>query len=165
MITLTKKEVLNLNTAIGAVANLKGLDVAFFYTKNKRVLKDNAKTINSEIDKIQKSYSHVDKKLKEFNNCHQELIIKHAKKDDKGEKVQVKGDNDIEDIKAFEKEYLELKDVKFKATFDEQAKGRKEVEDHLEKKVQIDLSKLNKDKLPSDITGQQLEGIMCVINE
>jgi len=163
---MTKQEVLTLFRALNALSGLKG--VAFSYAVAK-----NLRRLGEDVESMQKA-SELSKEFNEYETARIELAKEHAKKDADGKPVteDEKDDNGkvisttyvIANQKAFDKE-LEALRATHKEALDARQKQIDEFNALLNEESDVELHKIKLADVPQDITTEQMNGILPVIDE
>lgn len=153
---MKRKELFPLKQALERVSTLKGVKFAYSIAKN-------LQEVNKEIEAVNKAIA----PSEEFIQYEKELINlneEYAEKTEEGN-PKVENNNYVISPKkrgAYEKRIEELK-KKHKKVLSERDEQIKEYQALLEENVDITLHKIQEDNLPSDITVEQIHGILQVI--
>ena len=163
---MTKQETLSLFRALNALVGLKG--VAFSYAVAK-----NLRRLGEEVESIQKA-SETSKEFNEYETARIELAKKNAKKDADGKPVTEEEKDEkgkvvsttfvIENQKTFDKE-LEALRATHKEALDGRQKQIDEFNALLDEKSDVELHKIKLSDVPQDITTEQMNGILPLIDE
>ena len=148
-------KIVELSKALSEI-NLPGVTFAYAVTKNKNILKPEIVALQ-EAEKPSDDYIQYDKKRVE-------IVKKYAKKDEKGKFIIVNNQYEIENLEEFEKEFEDLQE-KHSEVLEKRADQLKEVDNLLDKEVDITLHKVNIKDIPQSITTKQLESIFDIIEE
>ncbi|RKE02300.1 hypothetical protein [Marinifilum flexuosum] len=154
---MKKGEVLQLEQALQAVGNLRGVKFAYAVSKNMR-------TVKNECDDIRKSIE-PSKEWQEVEKQQREINLEYCKKDNEGSPVpSAQGQFIIlpEHKDAHKKKMDALKEEK-KELFEIREKQIEDYNKSLDDEVEIKLHKINQDDIPEDITASQLEGIFDMV--
>lgn len=147
---MNKKELLEFNNALKSVSDLKGVKFAYAVTKNKN-------NIKNEVEAIVEAQNQSDE-YKEYEKERIALCEEMAIKDENGKPKINKFNYEIEDEKAFEVKFDELKE-KHKEAIEKREKQLEDFELLLEEAAEVKIHKVKIEDLPNDITPKQLEGI------
>lgn len=154
---MKKRELFGLLNGLEAVKNLKGVKFAYAVAKNKNLVKREVKLF-SESNKP-------NEKFLEFDKKRVELCQEYCEKNENGEPV-IKNNTFIglEKNDAFNKVIEELRE-EYKEAIDEREKQSKEYNKMLDEEIELDFHKVLLENVPSDITGQQLELILPIVDD
>ena len=153
---MKKKELIELNKGLIDVSKLEGVKFAYAVAKNKAKIKSELESLVESIKPSEKFQEHEIERVKICEN--------HAKKDD-NDQVVIKEDRYvIVNEKKLNSEIKKLMD-KNKEIIDQRKKQLKEYEDLLDEDSTIEFHKIKLDQVPDNITGEQLEAILCIVDE
>jgi hypothetical protein len=135
------------------VSNLKGVKFAYSVLKNKKLIED-------EISYIQKSIE-MSQEYQNYERSRIMLCEKHADKDKDGKSIIISGAYQIENKTEFNMEVEKIKNENLKF-IEERMKQVNDYEILLQEENDIveKLSKVKEDHLPTDITANQLQSII-----
>lgn len=152
---MNNNKIIELFNALTKIKDLIGIKFNYAIAKN-------IATLKPEIEAIQRSYEATE----DFNKYEierVELAKKHSKKGDNDEPLLINGNQfDIEDLKAFQTEFNELKE-KHKEVITIREKQLKEVEEFLLKESNIELHKIKMEDIPKEIKTEDMAAIYCLI--
>lgn len=171
---MKNNEVTRLYKGLEAVSNLPGAKFAYCIGRNLTLLKP----VVEAIDKALKLPEKYDEYQKKYEEKRVELCKYHAKADEHGEPVTEIVTNEdgkkekryvITDREAFNEALDRLREemkAEYKDTFEEMEKNWKEYKEFLECECseELKLFKVRADNLPEDITGEQIQGIIEIID-
>lgn len=149
-------DLFRLRDGLNDVSNLKGVKFAYSVLKNKKLVED-------EIALIQKSVE-MSPEYQEYERNRIELCEKYADKDKDGKSVVVNGAYQIENKTEFNVEVEKIKNENLKF-IEERVKQVNDYEVLLQEESDVaeKLSKVKEEYLPSDITANQLQSIIEMI--
>lgn len=152
---MKKGELYSLMAGLEAVKDLKGIKFAYARAKNKKLIQDELQLFGETLK--------ASEKFSEFEDKRVELCKKYCKKDEKG-KPLTKNDSyvGLEDNTEFQQELVNLKEV-HKDIVTERQNQVDEYNKMLSEETKLDFHKILLEDVPADITGQQLELIMPII--
>ena len=155
---MKKKDLFRFRDGLNAVGDYKGIKFAYAVAKTLRL-------VDSEIADLQKSNTWSDE-YKEFEKQRQELVMKHAKKDDKGNPITFQSGGTvkahIDDVDACNAAVDELKEKHAEAVKEQEDKD-KEFEKFLEEPAEVKVHTVPEDIVPKDISAKHLHGIFEIV--
>ena len=153
---MKRKELFQLKQALESVSTLKGVKFAYSIAKN-------LQEVNKEIEAVNKAIAPSDEFM-QYEKERIKLNEEYAEKTEDG-KPMVENNNYVISPRnrgSYEKRMEELK-KKHKKVLSERDEQIKEYQALLEENVDITLHKIQEGNLPSDITAEQISGILPVI--
>lgn len=159
LVKMTRSELMNLLNGFNIVNTLEGFKLAYAVARNKRALV-------AEQSLLKKATKHSDK-YKEYDTKRIELCQKYALKDEAGKPKLTMGPTGMayegvnenpnfqEDLKVLKEEHKE--------SIDNQEKKQEDYAKMLEEEIEFDLYMVQSDQLPKNITVQQLDAIMPMV--
>ena len=154
---MKKSELFDVLQGLKSVKNLKGVKFAYAVAKNK-------KKVESEIEDLKEAVKPSDKYL-EYDKKRMETCEKYCSKDDKGKAV-IKGNvyDGLAGNRKFEKEMERLR-KDYKKELESRKKQIEEYNKMLTEEIEMDFHKLTLKEVPEDISSEQLEKILPIIEE
>lgn len=158
MTKLTNQELVDLSAGLQSVLNLSGAKFAYAIAKN-------IKIVSPKVQEIEKSLN-PKKEFLEYDKKRADLAESFAEKDEKGnpkiegerylipEARQEEFNTAVEKLKEVNKEVIKAREAQLTA-----------FEESLKEEIEIELHLFPQADLPDNITGRQIEGIMCIIDE
>ena len=153
---MTKKESMTLYQGLNKLGNLKGVKFAYAVSKNITALQ-------KEMDILDKSYEGSER-FKKFELERLELVKKFAKKNDQGGFMIKDGQYELEDEKAFNEAFENLKKEN-QEVVDEREKQMTEFNALMATESDITLFKIAFTDVPADISVNQMHSISPIIEE
>ena len=153
---MKRKELFQLKQALERVSTLKGVKFAYSIAKN-------LQEVNKEIEAVNKAIAPSEEFMK-YEKERIKLNEEYAEKTEDGN-PKVENNNYVISPRnrgAYEKRIEELKN-KHKKVLSERDEQIKEYQALLEENADITVHKIQEDNLPSDITAEQIHGILQVI--
>lgn len=160
-IKMTKQEAVDLNNGLHVVGGLSGVKFAYAVARNIEALKPEMKAFRKA--------SEWSEAVVAYDEEREELAKKHADKDQRNKPMTYRnpGENRdrfvIKDVDVFEKELEKLK-KKHAPALEEKEKQDEAVRELLKEDVEINVYEIFEEDLPENITGQQLSGILPVVD-
>lgn len=163
-VKMTKGQVLRLHTGLSK-SRLTGHRFTYVVTKNKEVLAPEVKAIREALKPIEK--------YKEYEDRIQELNVKFANKDQKGNPVrfdlgQGRFVYDIPGLNLSESEYskaVEKAKEEFKDIIDKQEKKNEADQKFLQEESTVDIMKISLKIVPEDAPQEVMDGLYFMIKE
>jgi len=152
---MKNKEIISLYETLSKM-NYGGVKFGYFVARNLSL-------IGSEIDIIQKTIE-PSKEYAEYDQKRVALAEKHAKKDKDGKPVVEKNAYQIEDQKAFAKDFEKAKKEN-KVVLEARMKQIEDYEKFLEEKSRVEFYKIKQENLPEDLKTFDLRSIFDLIEE
>lgn len=156
---LKNKDLFRIKQGLDNVSKFKGVKFAYAIAKNKRI-------VISELVDLQKAAKMSDE-FKKYEDKRIVICTKYAKKDENGEFVYGRNKSEyvIEKRDMFDKE-IETLQLEHKESIDARESQLKEYEKLLDSEsVPIEFHKILFEYIPEDITGEQIEAIMELIDD
>lgn len=153
---MKKKDIIRLYNGLQDVKKIQG-NQKYFYG-----IVINLKKLEPIIEVLKEVQQPSEGYLK-YATEHQELLKKHANKDEKGKPVIVNQQYQIDDMETFEKESKKLQKKHEEAIKEHEAKGE-EMKTILEEEETIELHKVAFEHFP-DMTPEQFENIFEIVEE
>jgi hypothetical protein len=154
---MKKAELFPLFHALNAVASYPGAKFGYAVAKNLAKVKEECVII----EKLQEP----SEEFKAYDAKRIELCKKWAKKDEDGEPVIIGNEYDLkENMEKFKPESAALAE-EYKETLDARRKVMEDVNTLLQEESDIVLHKIKEENLPEVITGEQVMGIMAMIED
>jgi len=143
--------------AIESVKTIKDVKFAYALVKNKKRIKE-------EIELL-KEATKVSDKLQEYEKKRIMLCKQYCEKDD-NKKPIIKNNSycGLDNNKNFNEEIKKLRE-EYKEELDNREKQIEDYNKLLEEKVEIDFYKISLKNIPQDISAEQLEPLMILVNE
>ncbi len=155
---MTKQEVIGLYKALNQLGNLKGVKFSYGVAKNLAIIKP-------EIESLEKASTPTEEYMN-FEKVRISMVEQFAKKDEKGVAVQENNVYIIEDGKQEEMESaFEALKSEHKEVFDGRQKQIEEYSELLNSESTISLYKVNLADIPADISVQQMNSIMPIVDD
>ena len=153
---MKRKELFQLKQALERVSTLKGVKFAYSIAKN-------LQEVNKEIEAVNKAIAPSEEFMK-YEKERIKLNEEYAEKTEDGSPKVLNNNYVISPRNrgSYEKRMEDLKN-KHKKVLSERDEQIKEYQALLEENVDITLHKIQEDNLPSDITAEQIHGILQVI--
>jgi len=159
----TNADLIKLYSGLKEVGNLKGVNFAYLVSKNKKLLEEEIKNIQSGIEMTDS--------FKLFNKKREEVCEKYALRTENGE-VRYKTVGDVEEYwidPEKEKDYnsgIEEYKRRFKSHIEHREEQIKEYKELLKKPSKdVNLVEITKEDLPRDITSNQLDRIWLLVTD
>jgi len=153
---MKNKDLFDLRTGLGQVANLKGAKFAYAVAKNHKL-------INAEIESLQKGLQ--SDELKDLEAKEREIYKKYCRMDEAGEPIpDAKGNFDIpeENKKACDTALATLKEEN-KESYEAREAVVKDYNELLDEDSSVELFKIPESYLPEEISGAQTAQIFEII--
>ena len=141
--------------ALSNVTELKGVKFAYTVIKNKKKIEEEIKLLE-EVVKASEGFSI-------YEQQRIQLCELHCEKDENGRPVISENKYKILDVEKFDGELGQLKD-KYMSDILERERQINEYNRMLEEDIDINLSKLDFNDIPTDISITQLESIEFMVN-
>lgn len=151
---MKNSELFGLYEWLEAVSNIGWARFAYWVAKNKKIILNELKTIESANEPTEE--------YKNFEKERIELCEKMANKDEKWEVKIIGKSYDISDIDGFNSELQKLRE-KYKNALDEMQKRNEEYENLLNQDSDLELFKIKEEIIPEWVTAKLLDPIMAVI--
>ena len=153
---MKRKEVINLYRNLNSLGALKGVKFSYGVSKNMNLLK-------SEVESIEKAIT-ASEEFIVYDKARVQLAKEFAEKNEKGEPIVKGQEYVIRDEKKFEKELKKLQEE-----HKEVLEARKQqIDDYaklLEEEIEVKVHKIKLEDVPADISTQQMNGIVSIIEE
>jgi len=155
---MNKRDLVRLYDGLGAVGKLKGIKFVYAVARNRKLLEPEVMPLQTAMEP--------DEKFVEFEQKRIQLCERLADKTTQGTPIRELGSFRIIEHRAeFDKALAELR-TQYKDAVDGRINQEQEYEKMLDEEVEgIKFHKIKMGDVPSDITAQQLEGILEVISE
>jgi pyruvate/2-oxoacid:ferredoxin oxidoreductase beta subunit len=153
---MTNQKIIELADALNKVKSLSGIRFAYAISKN-------INKVNSEIETF-KERTNQSKEFQEYEKERIELVELHAKKDEKGKSIIVGNEYQIDNKEAFDAQFEVLKE-KHKEVIDARQKQIDDFNLFLKEESKIELHKVDYKDVPTNITVEQMSGILEIVNE
>lgn len=151
---MKNSELFGLYDWLEAVSNIGWARFAYWVAKNKKIILNELKTIESANEPTEE--------YKNFEKERIELCEKMANKDENWEVKIIGKSYDISDFDGFNSELQKLRE-KHKNALDEMQKKNEEYQKLLDQESVIELFTIRHEVIPECITAKQLDPIMAVI--
>ena len=152
---MKNRDLYTIYQGLQSVSNIWWARFSYWVSKNKKLIYDELKSIEESLI--------TNDEYKEFDKKRIELCEKHSKKDEKWEAIKISNNYDIENMEDFMKETGDLRE-EYKTTIDEQQKNTDDYNKLLDEEIKIELFKIKSEILPEEITANQLDPIISIID-
>ena len=152
---MKRKDLYMYMDALSNVTELKGVKFAYTVIKNKKKIEEEIKLLE-EVVKASEGFSI-------YEQQRIQLCELHCEKDENGRPVISENKYKILDVEKFDGELGQLKD-KYMSDILERERQINEYNRMLEEDIDINLSKLDFNDIPTDISITQLESIEFMVN-
>jgi len=153
---MKRKELFQLKQALESVSTLKGVKFAYSIAKNLQEVNNEIEAVNKAMAPSEEFMKYEKERIKLNEECAEKTEDGNPKVENNNYVISPRNSGD------YEKRMEELK-KKHKKVLSERDEQIKEYQAHLEEDVDITLHKIQEDNLPSDITAEQISGILQVI--
>lgn len=157
---LTKKQILELHSALLSVGNLKGVRFSYAVAKN-------LSSLATEVIALQKAYT-TSKEFNEYDNERIKLAEKHAERvNGRPDLIITKDGLEKYNIKDEPKFFAELKILqsKHETAIKNREDQLKEIDKILEEQVDIDLCKISINDIPEEIQAKQMADLFMIVED
>ena len=159
---MTRTELFGLNSEFNQLSSVTGISLIYKLSKNHNLIKSVVKQESLLLNKIKSQKA--DKEI-EYQQKRNDLYLKHAKRDDKGNPVFINNTITIANMDAFKLEEDAIKE-EFKTTIEQIDARAKESQDFMSKDIEFEVHEIAKtDITDTRITKAQMDVISKFIIE